>query len=207
MASHSNSHRKLVVGLTGGIGSGKSEVARRFQSLGIEVVDADEMARVVVETGQPALAQIARHFGRDILTPGGELNRPRLREIIFSNPDEKQWLETLLHPLINREIRARLAAAARPYAILASPLLLETQQHRLVDRILVVDTSEAEQLTRASRRDSNSREQIEAIMASQTPRPERLARAHDVLDNSGDLNQLDAQVAILHQQYLQLAGG
>lgn len=190
-----------IIGVTGGIGSGKSAVMRAFQAKGIEAVDADDMARVVVEPGQPALEAIAEHFGPDILTPEGALNRPALRAIIFSDTHAKNWLETLLHPLINRELRARLAAAQSPYALLVSPLLFETGQDELVDRILVVDVPEAVQLARASVRDGADPEQIKRIMANQMAREERLARADDVLDNSGDMADLERQVVELHQKY------
>ncbi|ROQ20870.1 dephospho-CoA kinase [Marinimicrobium koreense] len=190
-----------VIGVTGGIGSGKSSVMRAFQAKGIEAVDADDMARVVVEPGQPALNAIAEHFGPDILTPEGTLNRPSLRTIIFSDPDAKTWLEALLHPLINRELRSRLAAAQGPYALLVSPLLFETGQDKLVDRILVVDVPESVQLARASARDGADPEQIRRIMASQMSREERLRRADDVLDNSGDLADLERQVGELHGKY------
>lgn len=195
---------KLVIGLTGGIGSGKSEVSRRFQELGIDVVDADEAARVVVEPGQPALVEIAKRFGANILAEDGRLNRPRLRSIIFSTPEEKRWLEALLHPLINQEIRRQLTLTTSPYAILVSPLLLETRQHELVDRILVIDASEALQIARASSRDGNTREQIEAIMATQISRGERISRADDIIHNHGDLAELEQQVTEAHSRYLAL---
>ncbi len=190
-----------IIGVTGGIGSGKSSVMRAFKAKGIEAVDADDMARVVVEPGQPALDAIAEYFGPDILTSEGALNRPALRAIIFSDTDSKKWLEALLHPLINRELRARLAAAESPYALLVSPLLFETGQDELVDRILVVDVPEAVQLARASARDGADPEQIKRIMGSQMAREERLARADDVLDNSGDLADLERRVVELHQKY------
>lgn len=196
--------KTLIIGLTGGIGSGKSEVSRRFQSLGIVVVDADEVARLVVEPGQPALAAIAEHFGGDILSRDGRLNRALLRKIIFSDPEEKRWLEGLLHPLINQEIRRQLASADSPYAILSSPLLLETRQHELVDRILVIDASEALQVARASSRDGNTIEQIEAIMATQLNREMRISKADDIIHNHGDLPELDQQVNALHQKYMAL---
>ena len=199
-------NKKLIVGLTGGIGSGKSEVSRRFQLRGITVVDADEVARLVVEPGEPALAEIAQHFGADILTSAGELDRAQLRAIIFSDPDQKQWLESLLHPLINARIRFELSrSSTSPYAILSSPLLLETSQHTLVDRILVIDASEDLQITRASLRDQNNIGQIKAIMATQLSREARLEKADDIIHNHGDLLELDAQVNQLHQQYLFLA--
>lgn len=195
----------LIIGLTGGIGSGKSEASKRFAERGIQVVDADVVAREVVAPGQPALAQIAAHFGADILDATGSLNRSKLRAIIFTDPTAKQWLESLLHPIINAAIRRQLADATSVYAILASPLLLETQQFQLVDRILVIDTSEQLQLERASQRDNNNETQIKAIMQTQLSRQERCARATDIIQNHGSIDELDSQVEKLHQLYLQLA--
>lgn len=192
----------LTIGLTGGIGSGKSEVSRRFEALGIVVADADLAARVVVDRDQPALAAISKYFGNDILAPDGSLNRALLRKKIFANADDKAWLESLLHPLIASEIQRQLDAAQSPYSILSSPLLLETKQWRNVDRILVVDTREEVQITRSCRRDSNSEAQIRSIMASQIARDERLKRAHDIIDNNGSISALQEQVERLHQQYL-----
>lgn len=196
---------RLIVGLTGGIGSGKSEVSRRFAALGIDIVDADEEARCVVTLGSPALAQIAAHFGKEILLTDGTLNRPRLRHLIFSNPNEKTWLEQLLHPLINTAIRHKLAHSTSPYAILSSPLLLETTQYQLVERILVVDTSEQLQLERASARDHADIAHINAIMASQLSRQERCNRANDIIQNHGSIHELDEQVTKLHQLYCEIA--
>lgn len=197
--------KPLIIGLTGGIGSGKSEVSRRFEELGVEVVDADEMARVVVEPGQPALQKIAQHFGQDILDNNGRLNRAKLRDIIFSHPHEKQWLEQLLHPLINQLIRQQLSKAKSTYAILVSPLLLETQQYTLVDRVLVVDADEPLQLARASIRDNSNLDAIKAIIATQLSRAVRLERADDVIHNHGDLTELDHAVMQMHDHYLQLS--
>jgi dephospho-CoA kinase len=197
--------KKLIIGLTGGIGSGKSEVSRRFAALGIDLVDADLIAREVVTPGASALQSIASHFGPDILLEDGSLNRARLRDIIFSNADEKEWLEQLLHPLINQRIRELLAQSHSSYVILSSPLLLETQQYLLVDRILVVDTSEILQVERASRRDASKEAQIRAIMATQLSRAERCSRATDIIQNHGDLDELDEQINRLHQLYLELA--
>ena len=194
----------LIIGLTGGIGSGKSEASRRFAERGVAVVDADVVAREVVEPGASALIQIAAHFGSNILDADGHLNRSKLRAIIFSNPAEKEWLESLLHPIINTEIRYQLAKATSPYSILASPLLLETQQFQLVDRVLVIDTSEQLQLERATHRDKNNEAQIKAIMQTQLSRQERCARATDVINNHGSIDELDAQVEKLHQRYLDL---
>lgn len=192
---------RLIVGVTGGIGSGKSAVMERFQARGIEAVDADDMARVVVEPGQPALDKIAGHFGSDMLTGEGELNRPALRATIFSDPDAKRWLEGLLHPLINKALSERLAAAQSPYALLVSPLLFETSQDALVDRVLVVDAPEALQLARASQRDGADPKQIEAIMATQMNREDRLAKADDVIVNHGSMTELEQRVAALHEHY------
>lgn len=195
----------LIVGLTGGIGSGKSEASKRFAERGVVVVDADIVAREVVAPDQDGLAQIAAHFGADILDATGNLNRSKLREIIFSNPTEKQWLESLLHPMINTEIRRQLANSTSIYSILASPLLLETNQFLLVDRILVIDTSEQHQLERASQRDKNNKAQIKAIMQTQLSRQERCARATDIIQNHGSIDEIDAQVEKLHRFYLELA--
>jgi dephospho-CoA kinase len=194
----------FVVGLTGGIGSGKSVVGRLFADLGITVVDADQAARAVVEPGTPALKHIATHFGEGILTSGGELDRAALRQRIFSDATAKQWLENLLHPLINEWLQQQLQNANSPYAILESPLLLEIGQSDRVDRVLVVDVPEAVQLERAMARDNNDESQIKAIIASQIPRHERLARADDVIDNRGSLDDLKSQVAQLHETYLRL---
>lgn len=194
----------VIVGLTGGIGSGKSTVMRGFQQRGIEAVDADDMARVVVEPGRPALDTIVQRFGKEMLNDVGTLNRPALRARIFSDPAAKLWLEQLLHPLINRELLERLAKAQSPYALLVSPLLFETGQDELVDRTLVVDVPEMVQLARASARDGAEPEQIKAIMAAQMSRQERLSRADDVLDNSGSSEQVEEQLEQLHRYYLSL---
>ncbi len=195
----------LIVGLTGGIGSGKSEASKRFAERGVMVVDADIVAREVVEPGSAALMQITAHFGTDILDAAGNLNRRKLREIIFSVPTEKQWLESLLHPIINAETRRQLQNSTSSYSVLTSPILLETQQFQLVDRILVIDTSEQHQLERASLRDKNNEAQIKAIMHTQLSRQERCARATDIIQNHGGIDELDAQVEKLHQLYLELA--
>ena len=194
-----------VVGLTGGIGSGKSAAANCFRTLGIDVVDADWAARVVVQPGKPALEQIATHFGASVLLDNGELDRAHLRSLVFNNTRAREWLEALLHPLIRREIIEALEASTSPYAILESPLLIESGQYKLVQRVCVVDLPEELQIERASARDTNDPEQIRKIMAAQLSRNERLERADDLLDNSGDLNSLRRQVQSLHQRYQQLA--
>lgn len=195
----------FIVGLTGGIGSGKSAAAACFRELGVNVVDADWAARVVVEPGQPALAEIAAHFGADVLRDTGALDRARLRLLIFDNAAERAWLEGLLHPLIREEIVRALRASESAYAILESPLLIESGQSELVDRVCVVDLPEALQLERASARDGNDPEQIRKIMAAQLSRQARLEKANDVLDNSRSLAGLREQVEALHREYLEMA--
>ena len=196
---------RWVVGLTGGIGSGKSAVSDRFVALTVKVVDADVASRVVVESGQPALAAIAEHFGARLLTPQGALDRAELRKMVFADETQRRWLEALLHPLINEYIRTELAAARSPYAILAHPLLVETGQSRICDRVLVVDVPEELQISRTMDRDTNSEEQVRAIMAAQATREDRLAAADDVICNDKDLAHLDAEVRRLHEAYLDLA--
>lgn len=194
-----------VVGLTGGIGSGKSAVSALFETHGVTVVDADIAARVVVEKGQPALEHIADHFGESVLQEDGKLNRMALRKMIFSDPGERGWLEKLLHPLIHRELQRQLRAASGPYAMLVSPLLVETGQSRLTQRILVVDVPEELQVERSMARDANSEEQIRAIMAAQASREKRLGYADDVILNDGSREELAEQVNVLHEKYCKLA--
>jgi dephospho-CoA kinase len=196
-----------ILGLTGGIGSGKSAAAEHFSALGVHTVDADQAARWVVEPSRPALAQIASHFGPDILLADGQLNRPALRAHIFSQPEERRWLERLLHPLIRQEIIAALGKASSPYAILVSPLLIESKQTQLTQRVLVIDIPEALQLERAMLRDRADESQIRAILEVQIKREERLKHADDVLINDGTLSHLHEQVERLHRFYLTLQGG
>lgn len=196
-----------TLGLTGGIGSGKSAAAEHFAQLGITCVDADQAARWVVEPGRPALAEIAGHFSSAVLQPDGSLDRAALRAAIFADPAERRWLESLLHPLIRQAILAALAGAESPYAILVSPLLFESGQRALVRRGLVIDAPEALQLERAMRRDGVNEAQVRAILAAQLPRAERLAKADDVICNDGDLATLYTEVERLHSFYLTLDGG
>jgi len=196
---------KLVIGLTGGIGSGKSAVSKCFEKLGIAVVDADVAARVVVEPGTPGLARIAEHFGPGVIGPDGALDRAALRGIVFADEAERRWLESVLHPLIGEEIRRGLREATSPYAVLVSPLLLEAGQDALAHRVLVVDVGEDTQVARTMQRDNNSGEQVRAIIAAQIGRAERLARADDVIENSGSLEELEPKVLALHRRYLELA--
>lgn len=194
-----------IIGLTGGIGSGKSTVANCFSQRGIDIVNADEAARHVVEKGSPTLSKIATHFGPKSLLEDGTLNRAFLRKEIFNQPDKRQWLEELLHPLINTWIKEALENSSSPYTILESPLLLETNQHTLADRILVVDVPVDIQISRAMQRDGNNKQQIEAIIDTQISREGRIKRADDIIDNSGSSESLPEKVQALHQTYLQLA--
>ena len=195
----------MIIGLTGGIGSGKTAAANRFAAEhGIHVVDADLKSRVVVEPGKPALSHIVDRFGDAILLEDGNLNRAALRERVFAEPQERQWLEQLLHPLIREEIMTDLQSAQSPYALLVSPLLVESGQNSLTKRIIVVDVPEAMQLARTVQRDAVPEAQVRAIMQAQAQREERLRHAHDVLTNDSDLAALHAKVDALHQRYLKL---
>ena len=195
----------FVVGITGGIGCGKTAVTDYLAEKGIVIADADQASRVVVEPGQPALQEIAEHFGGHLIQDDGNLNRRALRDIVFKNSEERQWLEKLLHPLINQQLRKELQQATSPYVVLVSPLLFETRQHAMADRVLVIDVTEEVQIERAMARDKISREQAEAIVRSQAGREERRAKADDLVDNSRSLQHLYQQLDTLHQNYLQLA--
>ncbi|MBU2979401.1 dephospho-CoA kinase [Alteromonas sp. C1M14] len=195
----------FVVGLTGGIGSGKSAVSDLFAKLGIDVVDADIVAREVVAPGRPALNRIVRRFGSDIVNNDGHLNRAKLRQIVFDSAEHKQWLNDLLHPAIRQAMGAQLAQSTTPYVIFSVPLLIENKLDTMTNRVLVVDCDERTQLTRALARDGSNETTIRAIMASQATRAERLAKADDVIDNNGSLSSLPAKVEQLHQQYLRLS--
>lgn len=194
-----------VVGLTGGIGSGKTAASDYLHSLGINVVDADIVARDVVAVGQPALTQIAQHFGAEVLQADGSLNRSALRTIVFNNANERKVLEMITHPAIRQEILQQLTASASPYTLLVSPLLFESGQYQFAHRNLVIDTSEDLQRHRAALRDGVSSEQINRIMAAQLTRTERNHRADDIVINQGDLTDLYQQLHTVHQQYLQLS--
>lgn len=196
-----------VLGLTGGIGSGKSAAADAFAQLGIETVDADHAARWVVEPGRAALVKIVDRFGAELLLDDGQLNRAALRERIFAEPEQRQWLEALLHPLIREEITQFLDAAQSPYAILVSPLLIESGQYKIVQRVLVVDVPSELQMARALQRDHVSETQLRAIMQAQLKRDERLRYADDVLCNAADKTALQQEVLRLHDYYLTLKGG
>ena len=194
----------LIIGITGGIGSGKSAVTQRFEQHGITVVDADLAARVIVEPGKPALQAIAEHFGDDILLENGALDRAALRSRVFLDEDERSWLEQLTHPLIGHEILDQLEASRSPYTILSSPLLLETSQKGLANCVVVVDVPEEVQLKRAMQRDDNDEAQIRRIMAVQMARADKVERADIVIDNSGSLDDLNSRVEELHGEFLRL---
>lgn len=194
----------LIIGLTGGIGSGKSAVSDKFKSLGITVVDADVAARTVVEPGQPALAEIERHFGSNILNQAGVLDRAQLREIMASDSEERVWLESVLHPKIGEQIAKELDESTSPYTIYVAPLLLETNSQKMCSRVLVVDVPKEIQIQRTAERDKVSEIQIEKIVAVQMEREERLEKADDVLVNTGTIKELEEQVVKLHQKYLEM---
>lgn len=197
----------LVVGLTGGIGSGKSAVSDRFAERGIAVADADLAARVVVEPGCPALNQISRRHGRGILQADGTLDRKALREVVFANEEERLWLEALLHPLIGDELRRQLSQAGSRYAVLVSPLLQETGQYKLVDRVLVVDAPEEVRVMRTIARDGGEESTVRAIVKAQMANDQRLAMADDLIMNDSDFAHLDREVERLHGHYMALAKG
>ena len=195
----------LVVGLTGGIGSGKTTVADAFNALGVPVIDTDQLARELVESGQPALDEIIAVFGKDCITPDGQLKRAYIRQQIYADAGLKSQLEDILHPKIRQRIKTLLADLRETYCIVVIPLLLETHQTDLVDRILVVDTSEKEQLTRVAARDSLSDNTIMAIMQSQADRNTRLQAADDIIVNDRDLKSLTERILELHTYYMEIA--
>ena len=196
----------LIIGLTGGIGSGKSSVAERFAALDVPVIDADHIAHEIVSVGQPALQQIADIFGQQFLNDDGTLNRARLRGHVFSEPKAREKLESILHPRIQREMMRRVGELTAPYCILVIPLLIEAKQTGLVDRILVVDVEPDTQRQRIAVRDGLTNSEINAILAAQTDRETRLCAADDIIRNEGGWECLERQVTALHRQYLALAG-
>lgn len=196
--------RPLRIGLTGGIGSGKSTVARLFGEMGATVIDADELAHRLMSPGGAAVAPIGREFGADLVVDGG-IDRRRLGGIVFGQPPERRRLEAILHPMIRCEMERAAQAAPTPYCLLVIPLLVETGQRDLVDRVLVVDSDEEAQIARVRTRDRRADSEIRAILSAQTSRAQRLAAADDVIDNRGDIEDLRRQAEILHQRYLSLA--
>jgi dephospho-CoA kinase len=197
--------RRLRIGLTGGIASGKSTVAQRFTDLRVPVIDADVAARAVVASGTPGLARVIERFGPGIRAENGEVDRRALRDLIFSNPGARRDLESILHPLIRADMERSADQAVGPYIVMAIPLLIEGGPSDRVDRILVVDVDEAVQLRRVMERDGCAAEQARAILASQASRSARLAAANDVLQNAGTVTDLRQAVDRLHERYLRLA--
>lgn len=193
------------VGLTGGIGSGKSTVAAMFAARGVVLIDADQAARDSVTPGSAALAEIVQEFGESILQEDGTLDRAALRDIVFADPARRQALETILHPRIIAAMHAAAERTPGPYCILVMPLLLEARQQSAVDRILAIDCPPQLQRQRAMARDNASASDIDRIIASQVSRAQRLAAADDVINNDGDLQHLETQVETLHRRYLALA--
>lgn len=195
----------LRIGLTGGIGSGKTTVANLFAARGAPVIDTDVIARELVEPGQPALAEIAARFGADLLDANGRLDRARLRERVFADTGKRQELEAILHPRIQTAMEHRAAQTDAPYVLLVIPLLFEAGWQDRVDRVLLVDVPENLQRARVAARDRLEPAQIDAILAAQAGREQRRAGADDIIDNSGDAAALEPQVDVLHQRYMGLA--
>jgi dephospho-CoA kinase len=197
--------RPYCVGLTGGIGSGKTSATDRFSGLGVPVIDADTISHEVVQPGQPALQAIAECFGTEVINADGHLRREYLRKLIFDDPSARLKLEAIIHPQVFNEISRRLSLVKFPYCIVCSPLLLESKSAYDVDRILVIDASENLQIERASRRDNSEECEIKKIIDSQSNRQDRLARADDIIINDKDLSFLQEQVDKLHEKYLKIA--
>jgi len=195
----------LTVALTGGIGCGKSTVCQLFSKQGAPVIDTDIIARQLVEPGKPALKEITQHFGQELLNKEGALNRKTLAGIVFKSPEKRELLESILHPKIRQEVDHQLQGLKKDYAIIAIPLLIETNQQSTYDRILVVDCNEQLQIERTLSRDNRSIEEIKNIIKSQASRNKRLQLADDVITNNGDMVALKNQVQLLHIQYLELA--
>ncbi|WP_300320036.1 dephospho-CoA kinase [Idiomarina sp.] len=194
-----------VVGVTGGIGSGKTAATDEFQRLGIDVIDADVVAREVVEPGSACLKEIQHHFGPEVIQRDGHLDRKALREKVFSNNDEKEWLNQLLHPEIRRQILTQLNNASSRYVILSAPLLLENGLDKYCDQVLVIDAPESLQVERTVTRDNTSEEQVAAILNAQMTREERRRKADDIIVNDTTLDALHTQVQELHRRYLDAA--
>jgi len=199
---------KLIVGLTGGIGSGKSAAADIFYQLGVTIIDADLASRKVVAPGQPALQKLVAHFGSDILdttTSIASLDRQKLRTIIFEKPNEREWLNNLLHPLIRKQMDEEITEATSSYVIKVIPLLVEAELKSQVDRILVIDVPVETQLARVMTRDNSPEEEAKNILSSQATREERLNASDDVISNNSSLEDLEKAVKRMHNKYLKLA--
>lgn len=196
----------FVIGLTGGIGSGKTTVSNEFEALGVDVIDADIAARAVVEKGSPTLNQIKDAFGENIITPKGELNRPVLRQLVFSTPSARQQLNNITHPAIQNLMNNQLKQVTSDYAILVIPLLQDTQTWGgTINRVLVVDVDEHTQIQRVMARDNQTQKQAENALASQISRDARLALADDVILNNQGISHIQARVAELHKKYIAYA--
>ena len=194
----------LIIGLTGGIGSGKSVASDKFKSLGVAVVDADVASRTVVEPGKPALKEIEDHFGSGIITAEGKLDRNNLREIIATDPEERKWLESVTHPKIGEQITKEISESTSVYTLFVAPLLLETNSQEMCSRVVVVDVPKDVQIRRTAKRDKVSPNQVEQMVAAQMEREKRLEKADDVLLNSGTIEDLEKQVEELHKKYIQM---
>ena len=194
----------MLIGLTGGIGSGKTAAANHFESLGIDIVDADLASRAVVEPGQPALESIAEHFGESIITADGELDRAQLRKLVFTEESERKWLQRLLHPLISEYLAEQIRASTSNYCLLVNPLLLESGQSQWCEKIIVVDTSVETQIQRTMSRDDNNREQVQSIVKAQMSREDRLSAADFVLLNDQGIDELKKNVENFHQELIDL---
>ena len=194
----------LIIGLTGGIGSGKSVASDKFRSLGITIVDADVASRTVVEPGKPALKEIEDHFGSGIITAEGKLDRNNLREIIATDPEERKWLESVTHPKIGEQITKEISESTSVYTLFVAPLLLETNSQEMCSRVVVVDVPKDVQIRRTAKRDKVSPNQVEQMVAAQMEREKRLEKADDVLLNSGTIEDLEKQVEELHKKYIQM---
>lgn len=195
----------LVIGLTGGIGSGKSTVAKLFADHGVPIIDADVITRELTRPDQPAFLDIIDHFDEKILLENGTLDRAMLRKIIFIHPEERRWLEALLHPQVEKIIQQKIQKINAPYCIAVIPLLLEVEPYLFIDRILVVDSPEHMQIERVVSRDDTTKTHVEAIIKTQTIRDERIKKADDIIINDGVLADLIPQVEKLHQLYQSLA--
>ncbi len=200
-----NKRRVFVVGVTGGIGSGKTTICREFAALGAPVIDTDQVARDVVAPGSPGLAAVVAAFGPEVLTADGQLDRRRVRQLVFATPALREQLEAILHPLIRQETDARVQAAGFPYCLVCIPLLVERGGGNRVNRVLVIDCPTEVQIARVMARDELTAPEVAAIMRTQASREDRLAAAHDVLENTGDVSLLRPRISALHARYLQLA--
>lgn len=205
MQKQSCLNKKFIVGITGGIGSGKTTATDIFAQLGIDIIDTDILARSALAKGSSLLPQVFNYFGEAFKLEDASLNRAALREEIFNSAASKAWLENLIHPWVHQQTKMRLIAAQSPYIILVSPLLIEVGQLELINRLLIVDVNPDVQLQRTALRDNTTQELVAKIMEQQVDREKRLSLADDVLDNSKDLIHLEEQIKILHDKYLHLA--